>query len=755
MGVAIKDQNGNIRSTDQILLDLSEKFSQMKDGIIKTGLAMKIFGKGGAEMVPFLNQGKDGIVQLQTEADKLGLQIGTKFSNDAQQFNDNLTRLKAAGQGLWLKISQDLLPSISAFVTGILNVRLEAGQASNVLSRLSGDRSFQEYLDLAVIGVARLIDGLMNLPQILATVSANFRVFTSEIKAYLAQTRLALALLIKPSDVGDALSSYNTAKTEKDQAASDKVAADIRAAAGMTNKYENAVSKAIAAKNAQRAFDANLVGPPSNAAGRAPDSAADAAAKKLLSELEQQRGGTAKGEKGRSREWEAELAAKRDAFERSEMDQGKLREFSKQQESAYWKNLLDTTKMSVNERAIVLSKYYAVEKDIRKAAFDKEIAELNGQKENFKTNFDQRIAIAEQVFNKIVARYGAESVEAKKANAEILKERKALADQTLRIDQITAETRRNIQLADIDQNAQQLQADYDARLVTYGQLLQAEQIFERQRYEIKLQALQEREALLKNDPDTNLEAMAQLNAQKEQMAQQHQLRLGQIQSQINLKNQGLFDGIGQAFSSSLDNMIMRAQTFRQTMAGLFQSLSQSLIRSLVIDPLAQFVAGQARMVAAKLAFVTQSKAIDAGSAAATVGIKAGEAVAVTTANAVEAGSGAAAAVAPTPFIGPGLAAAAMAGTMAMVLDGLSNIKSAAGGFDIPAGINPLTQLHQKEMVLPAEHADTIRSLAGGGASSASREVVFKGQHVGQDFFMMHKNEIKNVIKLLNRNFELR
>lgn len=45
--------------------------------------------------------------------------------------------------------------------------------------------------------------------------------------------------------------------------------------------------------------------------------------------------------------------------------------------------------------------------------------------------------------------------------------------------------------------------------------------------------------------------------------------------------------------------------------------------------------------------------------------------------------------------------------------------SAAGGFDIPAGVNPITQLHQKEMVLPAPEADLIRSLARGGTGMAS------------------------------------
>ncbi len=43
--------------------------------------------------------------------------------------------------------------------------------------------------------------------------------------------------------------------------------------------------------------------------------------------------------------------------------------------------------------------------------------------------------------------------------------------------------------------------------------------------------------------------------------------------------------------------------------------------------------------------------------------------------------------------------------------------SGAGGFDIPAGVNPVTQLHEKEMVLPAQYADVIRGLANTGGAA--------------------------------------
>lgn len=44
--------------------------------------------------------------------------------------------------------------------------------------------------------------------------------------------------------------------------------------------------------------------------------------------------------------------------------------------------------------------------------------------------------------------------------------------------------------------------------------------------------------------------------------------------------------------------------------------------------------------------------------------------------------------------------------------------SAAGGFDIPSGVNPVTQLHEKEMVLPSQYAEVIRGMAANGNQPA-------------------------------------
>lgn len=55
--------------------------------------------------------------------------------------------------------------------------------------------------------------------------------------------------------------------------------------------------------------------------------------------------------------------------------------------------------------------------------------------------------------------------------------------------------------------------------------------------------------------------------------------------------------------------------------------------------------------------------------------------------------------------------------------------SAAGGFDIPAGTNPLTQLHAQEMVLPADLANNVRNMTSpaGGSGAVSVTVMVNTQ----------------------------
>lgn len=123
LGVSVTDASGNLKSADEILLDLTEQFSQLEDSTQKSALAAQIFGRSiGPRMVPLLNNGRDGIKQLVDEAHRFGIVIDTEAAKAAERFNDNLTRLNAVKQGLAISLTTALLPAMEKFSETLVSV---------------------------------------------------------------------------------------------------------------------------------------------------------------------------------------------------------------------------------------------------------------------------------------------------------------------------------------------------------------------------------------------------------------------------------------------------------------------------------------------------------------------------------------------------------------------------------------------------------------------------------------------------------
>lgn len=112
LGISVKDAEGNLKSSDQLLQEVAGKFAQFEDGANKTALAVNLFGKSGADLIPLLNAGAEGIQDMKDEAEELGLTFDQKTGKAAEAFNDNLTRLDAVKKGLFNRIAAQLLPSL-------------------------------------------------------------------------------------------------------------------------------------------------------------------------------------------------------------------------------------------------------------------------------------------------------------------------------------------------------------------------------------------------------------------------------------------------------------------------------------------------------------------------------------------------------------------------------------------------------------------------------------------------------------------
>ena len=73
LGVKLKDADGKLRSPAELIYDVADGLQRLPDGTEKAALAMKLFGRGGAELVPVLNGGRGGLRALGVEARELGV----------------------------------------------------------------------------------------------------------------------------------------------------------------------------------------------------------------------------------------------------------------------------------------------------------------------------------------------------------------------------------------------------------------------------------------------------------------------------------------------------------------------------------------------------------------------------------------------------------------------------------------------------------------------------------------------------------
>jgi hypothetical protein len=355
------------------------------------------------------------------------------------------------------------------------------------------------------------------------------------------------------------------------------------------------------------------------------------------------------------------------------------REFSKAQELAFWREIVETVEMGTKDRLAVFQRMSRLE-----------------------------VEIARDV-----------------------------ARQKIEVDRVRGEAARDLELSEIASAEAAAQREVDAGQRTKASLLSLQREFNEARLVVELEFLERKRALLSADPDADPAALEALEAAKLAVKRKY-AELGLQISDKEAKDTGgkianISQTIGQAFSNFANSFLTNWRGLGNALRSLLGSIGQTVINELVLKPIQARVAAFARERLLALATI------------ATEGAKAG--------------AGAAASQASIPIIGPGLAIAAMGAVLAAVGGLSAKVPSAAGGFDIPKGMNPLTQLHEREMVLPATLADTVRDMAASrgaeGPARASTPVQLRAMNVGRDFLMMNRNELADVLRVLGAEFKIR
>lgn len=112
LGISATDASGKLKTTDQVMLEVADKFKAMPDGAEKSALAMQLFGKSGAEMIPMLNGGRKSI-------EGLSATMSTDFAKKAEVFNDKITTIQSKLMELAVNLGSALMPAFTALTDGV------------------------------------------------------------------------------------------------------------------------------------------------------------------------------------------------------------------------------------------------------------------------------------------------------------------------------------------------------------------------------------------------------------------------------------------------------------------------------------------------------------------------------------------------------------------------------------------------------------------------------------------------------------
>ncbi len=137
LGISVTGADGQLRAADDVLGDIADRFAGMEDGAQKTAMAMEIFGRSGRDLIPMLNQGREGLGEMRAEAERLGLVLSTEMAQQAERVNDNMTRMAGIMRGVVIGAVDALLPTLENLTNIFAQTTVDQEKAAEAGEKLA------------------------------------------------------------------------------------------------------------------------------------------------------------------------------------------------------------------------------------------------------------------------------------------------------------------------------------------------------------------------------------------------------------------------------------------------------------------------------------------------------------------------------------------------------------------------------------------------------------------------------------------
>ena len=99
LGIAARDFMA--ATPEQRFRMLAAQIARIEDPTLRAGVAMKVFGKSGAELLPMIALGSEGIAEMQKRAEELGLTVDQADADKLGSFGDELSAIGRQVKMAW------------------------------------------------------------------------------------------------------------------------------------------------------------------------------------------------------------------------------------------------------------------------------------------------------------------------------------------------------------------------------------------------------------------------------------------------------------------------------------------------------------------------------------------------------------------------------------------------------------------------------------------------------------------------------
>lgn len=114
LGISIKDTEGRIRPTGDVLLDLADRLAAIPDPANRAAAVFAIFGRQGQKLIPLLEGGSEGLKQFAKEAEDAGAVLS---DGDIAKADETADKIEALTQQLKVDFSREVAKNADAIAS--------------------------------------------------------------------------------------------------------------------------------------------------------------------------------------------------------------------------------------------------------------------------------------------------------------------------------------------------------------------------------------------------------------------------------------------------------------------------------------------------------------------------------------------------------------------------------------------------------------------------------------------------------------